>query len=349
MLRIGLIGCGRISARHIKVLQALPELQLVAVCDRIEDRARAAASSTGATAYTDFEEMLRRERLDIVSILTESGSHGRIAQAVAPRVRILVIEKPMTLTVEDADRLLEVCDASSTRIFVVKQNRYNPPVVRLREALQAGRFGRLALGTVRVRWTRTQEYYDQDPWRGTWRDDGGVFANQASHHIDLLQWMMGPVESVQSYTATRLVRIETEDTGVAILRFVSGALGVIEATTASRPRDLEGSLSILGERGSVVISGFAVNRMETWNFAEPAAGDETVHGTSESPPNVYGYGHQSFYEDMLACVGSGRKALIDGIEARKTIELINALYESARTGAEVRLRYVPRGVPLGKP
>jgi len=175
-------------------------------------------------------------------------------------------------------------------LFVVKQNRYNRPVLKLRQALDAGRFGKLSLGTVRVRWCRPQTYYDQDAWRGTWKDDGGVFANQASHHIDLLQWLMGPVESVQSYTATRLVDIEVEDLGLAILRFTSGALGVIEATTTARPKDLEGSLSILGERGAVVIGGFAVNRLETWNFDVPSPDDENPQEWSQNPPNVYGLG-----------------------------------------------------------
>jgi predicted dehydrogenase len=254
----------------------------------------------------------------------------------------------MALTLDDADRLIETCDAHRTRLFVVKQNRFNRPVVRLRAALEAGRFGKLVMGTVRVRWCRTQAYYDQDPWRGTWKDDGGVLTNQASHHIDLLQWMMGPVEAVKAYTATRLARIEAEDTGVVILRFASGAVGVIEATTATRPKDLEGSLSILGEKGSVVIGGFAVNRLDTWAFADPLPEDARAQEDSVTPPNVYGFGHAEFYRDVLECLKSGRRAMLDGWEGRKSLELINAIYESAATGAEVRLRYVPRGVRLGR-
>ncbi|MGH7295080.1 MAG: Gfo/Idh/MocA family protein, partial [Polyangiaceae bacterium] len=261
-LRIGLVGCGRISGRHLDVLEALEEFKLVAVCDPVAQKRERVAVASGAVAYVDYREMLRKERLDVVSILTESGSHARIGVDVAPHVPAVVVEKPMALTLEDADRLIEACDAHGTRLFVVKQNRYNPAVVRLRKAFEAGRFGKLVMGTVRVRWCRTQEYYDQDSWRGTWKDDGGVFANQASHHLDLLQWFMGPIESVMAYTGTRLVKIETEDTGVAVLRFTSGALGVVEATTATRPKDLEGSISILGERGSAVVAGFAVNRID---------------------------------------------------------------------------------------
>ena len=187
-IRIGLIGCGRIVARHLDVLGALEQFELVSVCDLDAERARRAAATCGVRAYTDYLEMLEREHLDAATVLTESGSHVDVAVAAASHVRTLIIEKPMALTLESADRLIEVCERNRTRLFVVKQNRYNPPVLRLREALEAGRFGKLVLGTVRVRWCRRQDYYDQDSWRGTWKQDGGVFANQASHHVDLLQW-----------------------------------------------------------------------------------------------------------------------------------------------------------------
>jgi predicted dehydrogenase len=347
-VRIGIIGCGRIFPRHVQVIKAIPKLELVGVCDPDPAKLLRAASDTGAHAYGDHMEMIAKERLDIVSILTETGSHARIGVQVAPHVGALIVEKPMALTLDDADRLIETCDKHRARLFVVKQNRYNPPVLRLRKAVDQGRFGKLVLGTVRVRWCRRQEYYDQDAWRGTWRDDGGVFANQASHHIDLLQWFLGPIESVQAYTATRLVAIETEDTGVAIFRFVNGALGIVEATTATRPKDLEGSLSLLGEKGSVVIGGFAVNRLETWNFAEPLPEDEDVFASSVAPPDVYGLGHYGFYQDALECIANSTRAMLDGLEGRKSVELINAIYEAAHSRGEVRLRYVPRHVPLGR-
>lgn len=347
-LRIGLIGCGRISQRHLQVIRAVTDLKLVAVCDVTEEKAKHAAHETNAAVYADFETMLRREDLDVVSILTESGSHAEVGSVAARHARTIVIEKPMALTLDDADRLIEACDVNRTRLFVVKQNRYNRPVVLLRRALEVGRFGKLVMGTVRVRWCRRQDYYDLDPWRGTWKDDGGVLTNQASHHMDLLQWMMGPVESVKAYTTTRLVDIETEDTAVAILRFTSGALGAVEATTATRPKDLEGSLSILGEKGSVVIGGFAVNKLETWNFDPPAAEDADIHNASVNPPNVYGLGHYDFYQDVIECIRTGRRAMLDGLEGRKSLELINAIYESASSGVEIRLRYVPRGVQLGR-
>jgi predicted dehydrogenase len=292
--------------------------------------------------------MVQKEKLDIVSILTESGKHARLGIELAPLVKALVIEKPMALTLEDADALIEACDSCGTRLFVVKQNRYNPPVLKLRRALEAGHLGKPVLGTVRVRWCRDQDYYDQAPWRGTWSQDGGVFTNQASHHIDLLQWMMGPVESVKAYTATRLVDIEAEDTGVAVLKFKSGALGVIEATTGARPRDLEGSLSILGERGSVVIGGFAVNQLQTWNFVDPNLELDGAEDPSQAVPNVYGLGHGAFYQDVLSAMDHGKRAMLDGLEGRKSLEIINALYESAATGMEVFLRFVPHSVLLGR-
>jgi predicted dehydrogenase len=213
-------------------------------------------------------------------------------------------------------------------LFVVKQNRFNVPVVKLREALDQGRFGRLVLGTVRVRWCRTQEYYDQAPWRGTWALDGGVLTNQASHHLDMLGWMMGEVESVFARSTTAL----------ATLRFRNGALGVIEATTATRPKDLEGSISVLGEGGTVEIAGFAVNKMKVWSFVDQRTDDEGVMDRfSVNPPNVYGFGHQAYYEHVVECIVNDGPNAVDGAAGRKSLELINAIYESIETGREVRL------------
>ncbi|MCE1204296.1 MAG: Gfo/Idh/MocA family oxidoreductase [Holophagaceae bacterium] len=345
---IALVGCGRISDRHLKVIEQVPGLKLVGLCDIQLERAEAAARTWAVPAFADAVDMVKTLKPDIVSILTDSGSHPRIGSLLAPLVGVVVVEKPMALTLEDADHLIETCETHGTRLFVVKQNRFNDAIQQLRQAVVQGRFGKMVLGTVRIRWARHQAYYDQDPWRGTWKLDGGVFTNQASHHIDLLQWLMGPVESVKSYISTRLVDIEAEDTGVAVLRFKSGALGVIEATTATRPKDLEGSISILGEKGSVVVGGFSVNRMVTWNFQEPASEDEQAQRSIAEPPNVYGFGHKPFYEDMLACLDSGRRSMLDGLEGRKSLEIINALYESAFTGHEVHLHYVPQSVPLGR-
>jgi predicted dehydrogenase len=244
--------------------------------------------------------------------------------------------------------MIRACDGAGVRLFVVKQNRFNVPVVKLREALEKGRFGRLVLGTVRVRWCRTQAYYDQDPWRGTWALDGGVLSNQASHHVDLLEWMMGDVDSVFARSATALVKIEAEDTAVVVLRFRSGALGIIEATTAARPTDLEGSISLLGELGSVEIGGFAVNEIRVWKFVQPDAQDAKVMSDySVNPPNVYGFGHQAYYEHVIDCIRNDKQQLVDGLEGRKSLELISAIYESIETGKEVQLRFRPTRCRLG--
>jgi UDP-N-acetyl-2-amino-2-deoxyglucuronate dehydrogenase len=204
------------------------------------------------------------------------------------------------------------------------------------------------MGSVRVRWCRDQAYYDQDGWRGTWALDGGVLTNQASHHVDLLEWMMGDVESVYAMSRTALVNIETEDTAVVLLRFMSGALGVIEATTAARPQDLEGSISILGEGGTVVIGGFAVNEMKTWSFAKKTSEDDEVLAKySVNPPNVYGFGHQAYYEQVVKSIRDGSPQLVDGLAGRKSLELISAIYESIETGREVSLRFRPSRCKLG--
>ena len=228
-------------------------------------------------------------------VLTPSGAHCANVLELVEYGRPIVVEKPMALRLEDADRMIEACDAHGVKLFVVHQNRYNPPIVKAREALEQGRFGRLVLGTVRLRWTRDQAYYDSESWRGTWAHDGGVFMNQAAHHIDMLTWFMGNVESVRSMAATRLVKIECEDTGVAVMRFNSGALGVLEATTATRPKDLEGSISILGEKGSVVIGGFFMNELVTWNFADkqPERRRWCSRQYGKNPPD-FGYNHGEY-------------------------------------------------------
>ena len=255
----------------------------------------------------------------------------------------------MALTLEDADQMIEACDRHGVRLFVVKQNRFNVPVVELRKALDAGRFGKLVLGTVRVRWCRPQAYYDQDSWRGTWAFDGGVLTNQASHHIDLLEWMMGDVESVFAKSTTALVNIEAEDTAIVTLKFKNGALGIIEATTAVRPKDLEGSISILGETGTVEIGGFAVNEMKHWNFSEELPGDVDVKEKySVNPANVYGFGHQAYYDHVVDCINGKKPALVDGLKGRRSVELINAIYESIETGREVFLRFNARNSRLGR-
>lgn len=350
MFKFALVGCGRIAKRHSELLgyKQVKNAKLVAVCDIIEEKAKKIGEKFNVPYYTDMDEMMLKESIDVVSVLTESGNHAKHVIKLAKYGKHIVVEKPMALTIDDADEMIKACDEFGCKLFVVKQNRFNIPIIKLREAVQGNRFGKLVLGTVRVRWCRTQEYYNQDSWRGTWAMDGGVLANQAIHHIDLLLWMMGDVESVFAKSITALVDIETEDTAVAVLKFRNGALGVIEATTATRPKDLEGSISILGEKGNVEIGGFAANKIINWNFEDKKTeDDEVIEKYSVNPPNVYGFGHQAFYEHVVDSILNNKKQLIDGLEGRKSLELISGIYESIETEKEIFLRFKPKKCKLG--
>jgi len=339
-LRFALLGCGRIAKRHAELLGTgqIKGAQLIAVCDVRRERAEEFGAKYGVAAYQSIEEMLTNPDIDVVSVLTPSGMHAEHAIAVATARRHVVVEKPMALTMSDADAMIATCKDNGVKLFVVKQNRFNVPVIKAREALEAGRFGQLVLGTVRVRWCRDQSYYDQDDWRGTWAQDGGVLSNQASHHVDMLSWFMGEVESVYARGITALARIEAEDTAIATLKFRNGSLGVVEATSATRPQDMEGSLSVLGSDGAVEIAGFSVNKIRTWQCIHPQASDaEVIDKYSVNPPNVYGFGHQAYYEHVVDCLVNGTEALVDGHQGRQSLELIMAMYESIASGKEVSL------------
>lgn len=350
-LRFALQGCGRISSKHAQALSGnVTGAELVAVCDINSDKARRMGEQYRVPWFCGVDDMIGAmgDGIDVINILTPSGLHAQHTLQAARCGKHVVVEKPMALTLNDADKMIRTCDEYGVKLFVVKQNRYNYPIQKLREAIEEGRFGKLVLGTVRVRWCRKQDYYDQAAWRGTWELDGGVFSNQASHHVDLLEWMMGDVESVFAKSATRLVNIETEDTGVVVLHFANGALGVIEATTATRPVDLEGSISVLGENGTVEISGFAVNEMKTWNFIDERESDkDAIDKYKQNPPDVYGFGHVAYLQNVVDSIKTGKRALVDGLEGKKSLELITAIYESIETGKEVFLRFVPRKSRLG--
>ena len=350
MLKFVLIGCGRISKRHSELLAGghIEGAQLVAVCDLDINKAETLGTKYSVPYFTDMHKMLSTIDTDVITVLTESGYHARNVIDLARYGKHIVVEKPMALTISDADKMILACDEANIRLFVVKQNRFNLPVIKLREAIEKKRFGKLVMGTVRVRWCRPQSYYDLNDWRGTWKMDGGILTNQASHHVDLLEWMMGDVESVQAMSRTALVDIEAEDTAVVLLRFKNDALGIIEATGATRPVDLEGSLSILGENGTVVIGGFAVNKMETWNFVDHSrSDDEVLSNYSENPPNVYGFGHQAYYEHVIDSINNNKRHLVDGLEGRRSLELINAIYESIETKKEVFMRFDSKHCKLG--
>ena len=352
-IKFALVGCGRISGKHIEAISEIENASLVAVCDIDIQKAKKAAEKAGNIPYFEsYEDMLTNViEIDVVNILTPSGMHPEHTIDIVKKYKKhIVVEKPMALRLCDADEMIKVCDANSVRLFVVKQNRYNLPVQKLREAIEEEKFGKMVMGTVRVRWCRSQEYYDLADWRGTWDQDGGVITNQASHHIDLLEWMMGEPISVMAKNGRYLVDVDVDDTCAAIIKFKNGALGIVEATTATRPKDLEGSLSILGENGSVVIGGFAVNQMETWNFKGTTEEESKriVEKYAEIPENVYGFGHQRYLEHIIDCIINEKKALVDGLEGRKSLELISAIYESVETGKEVFIRFEPKKSKLGK-
>ncbi|MFL5529004.1 MAG: Gfo/Idh/MocA family protein [Gemmatimonadaceae bacterium] len=335
--RVALVGCGRISKNHFEAIEKVDGLDLCAVCDADAARAEQAGTQWGVPWFTSYEKMLKDAKADVVTIATPSGLHAEQGVAAAHAGKHVVMEKPMAISLTGADALVHACDKAGVNLFVVKQNRLNPPVQLLKRAVDRNRFGRVYMASCKVHWARPQEYYDQAPWRGTWEFDGGAFMNQASHYVDLIQWLMGPVESVMAKTATLARRIETEDSGVAILKFRSGALGSIEVTMLAYPRNLEGSITILGEKGSAKIGGTAVNKIELWQFAEYDDDDKLVETADTTPPNVYGLGHQGYYRNVLAVLKGEAKADIDGRAGRKSLELILGIYESAKTGREVPL------------
>jgi UDP-N-acetyl-2-amino-2-deoxyglucuronate dehydrogenase len=337
VVRVALAGCGRISGSHVAAIDKIDGLELVAVCDVEPDHARALADERAIPAFRTIEELLAGTDCDVVAICTPSGLHPAHGIIAARGGKHVVTEKPMAISLADADALVQACDAAGVHLFVVKQNRLNPPIQLLRRAVEKGRFGRIYLANTTVRWTRPQEYYDAAPWRGTWEFDGGAIMNQASHYVDLMQWLVGPVESVVAKTATLARRIETEDTGIAVLRFRSGALGVIEVTVLTHPRNFEGSITLLGEKGTVKVGGTAVNRIEHWQFADYDDDDKLIDAANTSPPTVYGFGHEGYYRNVLAVLRGEAKPGTDGREGRKSLELILGIYESAKTGREVPL------------
>ncbi len=333
-LEFALVGCGHVAIKHIEAITRVLGARLAAVCDINSARAKAFGDRLDVPAFTEIDAMLRAvPSISVVSVLTPTGYHAEHAIQIAAHRKHVVVEKPMALRLDDADAMIAACERANVRLFVVKQSRYNAPVQRLRRAVDAGRFGKFVMGTVRVRRCRRQDYYDRDDWRGTWELDGGVLANQASHHIDLLTWMMGDVTSVYAKAARQLVDIETEDTAAVLLQFANGALGIIEATTAARPTDLEGSVSILGEHGSVVIGGQSADELVAWRFEGP---ESEAHDAAESRPLE---GHHAFIDNVVRTIRGETTALVDGDEGRRSLEVINAIYESVRSGREVALPY----------
>lgn len=337
-IRFALVGCGRISANHIAAIQRHADrVELVAVCDVDRAAADKAAGQTGATAYQELGALLEGCNADVVVLATPSGLHPDQAIQVARSGRHVMTEKPMATRWEDGKRMVAACDAAGVRLFVVKQNRRNPTLQLLKRAVDKKRFGRIHLATINVFWSRPQAYYDSAAWRGTWEFDGGAFMNQASHYVDLLDWLVGPIESVQAYTGTLGRNIEVEDTGVMAVRWRSGALGSVNVTMLAYPKNIEGSITILGEQGTVRIGGVAVNEIERWEFAKPDPDDEAVRSASYETTSVYGFGHPLYYDNVIGVLRGEAEPETDGREGLKSLEVLIACYLSARDGRRVPL------------
>lgn len=333
-IRFGLAGCGHIGKVHAAEIAALPGAELAAVCDADPATVQGMACRYGVPGFSDYAKMLEQKGLDVIAICTPSGLHTEMGVMAARSGRHVLVEKPMALTLEDADRLIETCQKEGVLLSVVLQNRFKPPFQLLKAALEKGRFGRLSHAGATIRWNRDQSYFESNPWRGKKAGDGGVMMNQAIHSIDLLQWLMGPAEQVFAYTATRYRPIEAEDVGVAALKFRSGALGLIEAASTVYPRNLEETIAVFGEKGTAVIGGVKTGEIKTWSFAEddgpPSAAVDPVAGKKT--------GHRAVLLDLVKALRSGARLAVDGREGRKSLEIVLAIYRSSETGRPVFLK-----------
>jgi predicted dehydrogenase len=334
MKKVGIVGCGRILQKHIDAIRDSNEAKISAFCDIDLQKAQSLVDLYGGEAFKSIKEMMHNKNYDLIVVLTESGLHHKHVIELAKYGCDILVEKPMALNKSDAQDMIDACKKEKVKLYEVKQNRYNSAISPLREAFIQDRFGKLIMGTIRVRWCRTQDYYDEAPWRGTWRLDGGVLSNQAIHHLDMLIWFMGPVESISAKSVTANVEIEAEDTIACVLKFKSGALGIIEATTAIRPKNIEGSISLIGSNGFAEIGGVAMNEITNWQFSDSISSD--LDYELEQPDSVYGSGHSALYLDLFDKL-KGESKLVSAEEAYSIICVLDAAYESVRTGKEVFL------------
>jgi len=337
-IKVALVGCGRISKIHLIALkQNEAQAELVGICDIDPEALQKAAKETGTKPYANIPDLLKYSDADAVILTTPSGLHSEQAIEVAESGRHVICEKPVANRWQDAIRMIKACEKARVHLFVVKQNRFNPMVKNLKQAIDQGRFGKIYLATANIFWTRPQDYYDAAAWRGTWKWDGGAFMNQGSHYVDLLSWLVGPVESVHAYAATLARKIEAEDTGVLSLKWRSGALGSVNITMLTYPENLEGSLAIFGEKGTVRLGGQAMNEIQTWKFADSCPEDETVKTANYQPFFVSGAGHSCYYESVFKFLKGQAQPVVDGREGLKSLELLVAAQISAREGKRVLL------------
>jgi UDP-N-acetyl-2-amino-2-deoxyglucuronate dehydrogenase len=338
-IRIALVGCGRIASNHFGAIESHADhLDLVDVCDVNPTALAQAVARTNAQGHSNLGSLLKTTTADLVVLTTPSGLHPDQAIQVAQTGRHVMTEKPMATRWQDGLRMVKACDDAGVRLFVVKQNRRNATLQLLKQAVEHGRFGRIYNVALNVFWTRPQDYYDQgNGWRGTWEFDGGAFMNQASHYIDLLDWIIGPVESVMSYTGTLARDIEAEDSGVAAIKWRSGAMGTLNVSMLTYPKNLEGSITILGEKGTVRVGGMAVNEIQQWQFADERPEDIEIKNASYATTSVYGFGHPLYYGNVIQTLRGEAVAETDGRSGLKSLELLVAMYRSAKDGVKVSL------------
>jgi UDP-N-acetyl-2-amino-2-deoxyglucuronate dehydrogenase len=338
-IRFALIGCGRISKNHISSLEQHAEnAELVAVCDTDEVALESAVSQCKVPGFSDITTLLAQVQADVVILTTPSGIHPEHAIKCARAGFHVLTEKPMATKWDDGLRMVRACEDAGVHLFVVKQNRRNATLQLLKQAVLQGRFGQIYMATLNVFWQRPQiGYYDQAKWRGSWLMDGGAFMNQASHYVDLLAWLVGPIESLHAYTGTLARDIEAEDTGVISVKWRNGAMGSINATMLTYPKNLEGSITILGEKGTVRIGGVAVNEIQHWEFADKRSEDNAIKTASYQTTSVYGVGHPLYYDNVIKVMRGQAKPDVDGREGLKSLEVLIGAYRSARDGVRVNL------------
>ena len=337
-IKFALSGCGRIAANHFAAIAKHSDsCEIVAVCDIDPLKLNHAVAATGSRGFNDLDEMLAAGGFDIVILTTPSGLHPLQTIKCAEAGFHVMTEKPMATKWSDGVQMVRACDAAGVRLFVVKQNRLNNTIQLLKNAIVSGQFGRIYNVACNVFWTRPQEYYDAAAWRGTWEFDGGAFMNQASHYVDLLDWLVGPVESVQSYIATLARNIEVEDSGVVALKYRNGALGTMNVSMLTYPKNLEGSITIIGEKGTAKIGGLAVNEILVWDFANSKVTATEIKNTNYETTSVYGFGHPLYYDNVIQTLRGEAQPLTDGREGLKSLELLIAIYISARDGRRVSL------------
>lgn len=344
-VKYALIGCGRIATNHVKAVLN-NGLEFVAACDLVPENIQTLLARYGLendssiARYTDYKQMIAEHPdLELVAIATSSGAHAEIALYCIDQGINVIIEKPMAMNMADAEEIIRRSEEKHVKVCACHQNRFNVAVQKTRKALEEGRFGKLSHGSIHVRWNRNKDYYDQAPWRGTWAEDGGCLMNQCIHGIDLLRWMMGnEVESVYGVTRQQFHHyLEAEDVGMAVVKFKNGAIATIEGTTNVFPKNLEETLYLFGEKGTVKIGGKSTNNLDVWDFADETEADQSNKGLKEQTSNVYGNGHTSLYADVIDAIQKDRKPYVDAVAGRNALEMILAIYKSMKIGAPVTL------------